>query len=382
MTPADVNALAALLPPAAEPTMPPDATELAFLARAEVLTAAYGATIPQLEAQVAQISADPLVLANGDWAREASNLVAMLRGLNAQARTLVAPPRYAADWGEMLQATALLDQALDKLDSGVSLYDLQLIALYEADLTVAKVALAGVPEIVPLPVVVVNVPTPVVLPVNGQGGQPVVAMPAAAATVPDVCDVCPASPAAGGVEKGGTTEVIPPTVLPTPVATLAVPPAVPTVIVGIPITAPVDTTLPSNGLGVRFDAWLAAYGPPDTVSAPFYIFTRPEAVYTVVPHYERLTTIYVGWLPAQAPALEAARTFATGLIPRDATLLTAESSATGKFVETYYSRQLAEVYPEGLYLANLPGTFSIVYDSTDNMQSVFQVTISTGAPQE
>jgi hypothetical protein len=140
--------------------------------------------------------------------------------------------------------------------------------------------------------------------------------------------------------------------------------------------------LQSNGLGILFDEWVATVGPPDSGSTPFHIFTRPDAVYTVVEYYERISTIYVGWLPEQAPALDAARTLAVGLVPRDGVLLSAESTATGKFVETYYSRQLAEIYPEGLYLASLPGTFSIVYDSNDNMQSVFQVTMATGTPAE
>src|SRR5690606_4524255 len=125
VTPADVTALEALLPPAAAPTMPPDPSEEQFVAAGAALATSYNATIPALEAKVAEMDANPIVLTYGDWARETSGLIETLRGLNAQARTLAVPPRYTAIWGEMLAAVDLLAEALDFLDEGISLYKLE-----------------------------------------------------------------------------------------------------------------------------------------------------------------------------------------------------------------------------------------------------------------
>ena len=400
VTPADVNILSALLPPAAEPTMPPSPDELAFLAASAALSSRYAAAIPGLEAQMALVDTQPIVLSYGDWARVTYELMTTLRDLNDQARTISAPPRYAASWNEMQQAVNLLDFALDNLDAGISLYDLQRIAIYQENMAVAMVALAAVPEIETLPVVVVNVPTPVVIPVTTPaliavsapaGAVPGAAVPPAGVIVPAICDVCPAPTVSTVVGKGGVggdmpTPVFATVIVPTvAVATVIVPTAavpgpvtVPTVVVEIPITP--ENAPPLMGLGMRFDEWLASYGTPDSVSPPFYIFTRAEGVYTVVQYYDRISTISVGWLPEQAPTLDAARTIGLELAPRDAEPLSAQFVDDGKLVEVYYSQQLVNEYPDGLYLGNLPGTFSITYESADNLQSVFQLKIATGTP--
>jgi hypothetical protein len=145
VTPADVNALGALVPPAAAPTIPPDPLEEQFLVTSAALVAHYAATIPALEAQVAQVDANPIVLTYGDWARVTSGLIATLRDLNAQARALQVPPRYGSNWAEMLQAVDLLALALDDLEAGISLYDLQLISAYKEKLAVAKLGLVVAP---------------------------------------------------------------------------------------------------------------------------------------------------------------------------------------------------------------------------------------------
>lgn len=397
VTPADVNILSALLPPVAEPTMPPSPDELAFLAASRALSASYAATIPGLEAQMALVNTQPIVLSYGDWARVTYELMTTLRDLNDQARTISAPPRYAASWNEMQQAVDLLDFALDNLDAGISLYDLQRIAIYQDNMAVATVALAAVPEIETLPVVVVNVPTPVVIPVTTPAliavSAPAGVVPAAVVRVPATCDVCPSPTVSTVVGKGGVRSdmptpifatVIVPTVavatviVPTVAAPATVPATVPTIVVEIPITP--ENAPPLMGLGMRFDEWVASYGLPDSVSPPFYIFTRAEGVYTVVQYYDRLSTISVGWLPEQAPTLNAARTIVLELAPRDAEPLSVQPLDSGELVEVYYSQQLANEYPDGLYLGNLPGTFSITYESADNLQSVFQLKIATGTP--
>ena len=68
--------------------MPPDPSEQQFLATTLALVASYSATIPALEAQVAQVDADAIVLTYGDWARVTSDLIATLRELNRQARAI------------------------------------------------------------------------------------------------------------------------------------------------------------------------------------------------------------------------------------------------------------------------------------------------------
>src|SRR5690606_36182522 len=137
-TPADVNALGALVPAVPAPTMPPDPAEEQFLAASAALAAGYAAAIPALEAQVAQIDADAMVLTYGDWARATNEQISTLRALNAQARTLPVPARYAAGWAEMVRAMDLLDVALRDLDEGLSLYKLEKIAEYKENLAAAK----------------------------------------------------------------------------------------------------------------------------------------------------------------------------------------------------------------------------------------------------
>ena len=180
------------------------------------------------------------------WARVTSGLIASLRDLNAQVNALPVPPRYAASWGQMLVAVDLLGKALDKLDDGVSLYNLQLIGEYKQEFIAAKAVLLGaVPALEPLPVVVVNVPAPEVIPVTTPGAGVVV-------VDANTCNVCP-SPTAiivrstpvptavstvegkGGVVDGAPTVTMA-TVIAPPVSTARV--VTSTVVVGIPITVP------------------------------------------------------------------------------------------------------------------------------------------------
>lgn len=266
ITPADVNALAGLLPGAGAPTMPPDPAEQQFLAAALALAANYSATIPLLEAQVAQIDAEPIFLTYGDWAHTTSGLIAALRNFNAQANALPVPSRYAATWGQMLTAVNLLSQALDLLDQGVSLYDLQRISLYKEMLVAAKAALAQAePLLVPLPIIVVDVPTPVVLPVMAATPPSlpgVVAPGSVVSTVTPIiviCNVCPTPTPSLAEEKGGVltggTPSGPTAVLPTVIV-----PAVSTVVV---IPAPVTPTiaLPTMDVNVPAAAATAAMTP-------------------------------------------------------------------------------------------------------------------------
>ena len=180
------------------------------------------------------------------WARVTSGLIASLRDLNAQVNALPVPARYAASWGQMLVAVDLLGKALDKLDDGVSLYNLQLIGEYKQEFIAAKAILMGaVPTLEPLPVVVVNVPAPEVIPVTTVGAGVVV-------VDANTCDVCP-SPTAiivrstpvptavstvegkGGIVVGAPTVTMA-TVIAPPVSTARV--VTSTVVVGIPITVP------------------------------------------------------------------------------------------------------------------------------------------------
>ena len=163
----DVNALAALVPVGPVPTLPPDPTEQQFLTVGAELAAGYTAAIPALEAQVAAVDANTMVLTYGDWARKTNELITTLRARNEEARALPVPPRYAALWAEMLHAVDLLDLALNDLEEGISLYKLVKFAEYKEHLAAAKAVLVGVtPQLVPQPViapvaVVDAVPTPI-----------------------------------------------------------------------------------------------------------------------------------------------------------------------------------------------------------------------------
>lgn len=178
VTPADVNALGALIPAAPAPTMPPDPAEEQFLAASAALAAGYAAAIPALEAQVATLEADAMVLTYGDWARATHDLMTTLRTLNTQALALPVPARYAGGWGEMLRTIDLLEVALADLDEGISLYKLEKIAEYKENLAAAKMRLAAaLPLIAPspanvpvnVPVIVNDVATPIVV---GDAGEP------------------------------------------------------------------------------------------------------------------------------------------------------------------------------------------------------------------
>lgn len=150
VTPADVNVLAALVPDAAPPTLPPDLSEQQFLATGAALAGGYAIAIPALEAQVAKFDANSMVLTLGDWARETSGLIKTLRDLNAAVRALPVPPRHDASWGEMLRAVDLLDAALNDLEEAVSLYKLEKFAEYKEKLAAAKAVLGTVtPQFVP-----------------------------------------------------------------------------------------------------------------------------------------------------------------------------------------------------------------------------------------
>jgi hypothetical protein len=143
-TPSDVNALAVLAPTGPVPPLPPDATEQQFLATSAELVGGYLAAIPALEAQVAAVDANSMVLTYGDWARKTNDLIMTLRALNERVRALPVPPRYTTTGVEMLQAVDMLDLALDDLDEGISLYKLEKFTEYEEHLAAAKTLLASV----------------------------------------------------------------------------------------------------------------------------------------------------------------------------------------------------------------------------------------------
>ena len=152
-TPSDVNALAVLAPSDPVPTLPPDATEQQFLTTGAELAAGYAAAIPALEAQVAAVDANSMVLTYGDWARKTNDLITTLRALNERVRALAVPPRYATTGAELVQAVDLLDLALDDLDEGISLYKLEKFTQYKEHLAAAKTVLANVtPQFSLLPV--------------------------------------------------------------------------------------------------------------------------------------------------------------------------------------------------------------------------------------
>lgn len=383
VTPADVNVLEALLPPAAAPTMPPDPSEEQFLATGATLAAGYVATIPALEAQMAQVDADAIVLTYGDWARVTSGLIGALRDLNRQVRTLYVPPRYVASWGAMLQAVDLLDIALNDLDVGISLYNLNKVAEYKIGLAAAKVALAAaVPQISPLPVVVVSIPTPVVVPVTTAA----VAVDGVV-VVPETCNVCPAPVVQTLPEKGGKPAAVAPTasmgatVAPITVVATATPVAVPTVVVGIPVAAPTTTpasgALASGGLGLTLEAWNALYGPPVTVAEGLYLYDYPERTDSLVVVDGRIVTIYVAWKPASRPALGVAQGVALQLIPLDSMLVQANRLSPDQFMGVYQSAQLAAALPNASYAPLPDGSFTVRYElAADGL--VFQMVFTVG----
>ena len=395
VTPADVNVLQALLPPTSVPTMPPDPSELQFLADVAALTAGYVVTIPALEAQVAEVDADAIVLTYGDWAATTYDVMTTLRDLNARARALPVPPRYATSWAKMLGAVDLLAAALDDLDEGISLYQLDKIEEYKIQIEVAKEALAVVPQISPLPVVVVNVATPVVLPVTTPALVVVAGSVVAGGVVEtpvSVCNVCPSPTAAVGGDKGDTTVSIATVIVPTPIVVTIVTPSVstpassiPTVVVGIPITVPTGTVstptplpaLVSGGLGLTLEEWVARFGQPDALVEELYVFDEPEQTYSLQVVNGRIATIYVAWKPESHPNLGAAQGVALNLIPRDALLVQATNLAADRFVGQYLSEQLATIFPDAPYAPLPAGTFTVVYQLA-NDGLVFQMIVAVG----
>lgn len=400
VTPADVNALSALLPVAAEPTMPPDPAEQEFLAASTALMGEIVATIPLLEAQMARASTEPIVLSYGDWARETSNIIARLRELIAQAYALPVPPRYAASWNNVLAGVNLLAVALDQVDEGISLYKLELIGEYQANLDAAKAIFAEtVPQIGPLPVVVVSVPTPVVIPVAISGATPTPELimvsvpadsgpvdPAAVVVTPvstpaaNVCDVCPAKPTPSVNEKGGSdVDVIATATL--PVVATAIPTMIPIVTPTPVITPPVAPLLPSGGLGLTLEEWVAVHGQPDGVINGLYLFDRAEQTYSLLVVNGRVATIYVAWRPEFRPDLPVAQGAALNLMPRDSMLLQAATVNAERFVGQYNSPLMASVFADAPYGTNLPGTFSVIYQfAVDG--PIFQMILTIGTLEE
>jgi hypothetical protein len=379
--------------------MPPDPTEQQFLDAAAALGANYATAISALEAQVDQVNANPILLTHGDWARPTSDLIATLRGLNAQARALPVPPRYAASWGAVLQAVDLLDVALNDLDEGVSLYNLHKIEEYNVAIVTAQEALAAaVPLIAPLPVVVVYVATPVVIPVASPAVDTVAMIPAATPAA-SVCNVCPTPTPALSVGKGGVVVGTPPAATATVIAppastamvisvtvvpTMAVPIiAVPTVVVGIPITVPTGTPavpLPafaSGGLGLTLEEWVAVHGQPDALAEGLYVFDGPEQTDSLLVVNGRISTIYVVWKPESRPNLAVAQGAVIGLLPLDAALVQAGTRTAERFVGQYHSAQLATVFPDAPYSPLPVGTFSVIYElASDGL--VFHTTVTIG----
>ncbi len=357
MTPADVNALGALVPAAPAPTMPPDPAEEQFLATGAAVAAGYAAAMPALEAQVAEVDADSMVLTYGDWARETSDLIATLRDLNAQVRALPVPPRYAPGWAEMLRAADLLDVALADLDEAISLYKLEKLAEYKEHLAAAKIVLAAaVSQIAPLPVVVVNVVTPVA------------ALPLATTDVAGA--VCPDAAVPTAVEKGG--------VIATP--TVDVPTvAIPTVAVGIPLTVPTVAAsgLASGGLGLTLDEWVAIHGQPDALVDGLHVFDEPEFTFSLSILNDRISTVYVAWKSDFRPTLAAAQSAASALIPQDAALMQASNPAADRFIRQYHSLYLATTYPDAPYAPQPVGAFTVTYLLAED-GSVFQMVLAVG----
>lgn len=351
VTPADVNVLESLLPGAAAPTMPPDPAEEEFLAASTALAANYATAIPALEALVAQVDADTMVLTHGDWARQTNDQIAALRNLNAQVRALPVPPRYAGSWAEMLRAVDLLDQALDDLTEGISLFKLEDFAFYKDHLAATKGALAvAVPLLVPLEVVVVNLPTPVVLPVitpvveavavpaavaitvtDAQGGVMVIEVPASMLPngTPIANPCCPNASAATPVVIVTAAPVT--TGKPVYIATAtppfvptATPPTIVTAISGIPATAtppatptitPPASGLASGGLGLTLEEWEAIYGQPDAVVDELYVYHEPDRTNSFTLFNNRITTLYVAWKPENRPTLDEAQATRAALTP-------------------------------------------------------------------
>jgi hypothetical protein len=394
--------------------MPPSPSEEQFLATASALAAAYAAAIPALEAQIAQLDEDPIVLTYGDWARATSTLLDTLHDLNAQVNALSVPPRYAASWGQMLVAVDLLERALDKFEEGVGNYNLQLIGESKQEFAAAKAVLLGaVPALEPLPVVVVNVPAPVVIPVTTPGAGTVV-------VDANVCSVCP-SPTAirvvatptsvmgkGGVVDGAPT-VATATVIAPPVSTARVVTA--TVVVSIPITVPGTPTpvtptptvatgpvatlpvpqsptpiaptpaatasLASGGLGLTLDEWMAVHGQPDALVEGLYLFDEPDQSYSLLVVNGRISTIYVAWKPTSRPNLAVAQGEAIQLIPRDSSLVQASTLTLDTFVGQYHSPQLAIVFPNAPYAPQPAGSFIVYYEMAED-GLVFQMTIGIG----
>jgi hypothetical protein len=400
--------LEALLPGAAAPTMPPDPAEEEFLAASTTLAANYAAAIPALEAQVAQVNADTMVLTHGDWARETSNQIAALRNLNAQVRALTVPPRYISSWAEMLRAVDLLDLALNDLEEGISLYKLEELAFYKDNLAAAKSALAvAVPLLVPLEVVVVNVPTPVVLPVITPVVE-VVATPAIAAVAITVTDergevmviqvpanmlpngtpisnpCCPnasaATPvvvataalvmtgkpvfiatAASPVVVATTTPIFVATA--TPVLIVTATPVVPatTIPVVVPTITPPISGLASGGLGLTLEEWEAIYGQPDAVVDELYVYDEPDRTNSFTLFNNRITTLYVAWKPESRPTLDEAQAARAALIPRDYVLVQSSAPSSDLYVSRYTSQQLAFYFPDAPYAPYPPGSFTVAY---------------------
>jgi hypothetical protein len=280
----------------------------------------------------------------------------------------------------------LLAAALDHLDEGISLYQLAKLGEYKEQLAAAKAVLAQVaPQLAPLPVIVVSVPTAVVMPVTTAvipAAQPGVA----SAAEPDdaLCNVCPTATAQLSRQKGGGVVVVP-TALPSPVivATVVITSVpVPTLVVGLPITVPSGTAiapaLVSGGLGIPFEEWVAHHGQPDALVDQLYLFDEADRTYSLLVIDGRISTIYVAWKPEFRPDLATAQAVALELIPLDSSLVQASNLAADRFTGQYLSRQLAAAFPNAPYAPLPAGTFTVT-DQLAEDGLVFQMVVATGA---
>src|SRR5690606_27166547 len=106
---------------------------------------------------------------------------------------------------------------------------------------------------------------------------------------------------------------------------------VPTVVVGIPVTAPTETApvptvdagvplptptatpivpvlpLASGGLGLTLEEWVAVYGQPDALVDGLQVFDEADRTYSLQVVNGRIAIIFVAWKPGTRPDLAMAQ---------------------------------------------------------------------------
>ena len=138
ITPARLQALAPVIDTDPPPTPNADAlAEAAFLNATTQLAASYAPALQGLQAQMELVNSDPLVVVDGQWARQTQTLLVTLRELNSQARLTITPARYVGVWGQMLSAVETLDVALTNLELGLGQLDGVRLDAYREDFRTA-----------------------------------------------------------------------------------------------------------------------------------------------------------------------------------------------------------------------------------------------------